>query len=108
MNKITLKDYNTLSKIVYDSDPKKGGQYSKNKTIRKPNFSQPYKVLDISRNGTYGPHHKYGAKNGMQAMAVAPINKKGQVDYSHITVTYAGTNFGDANDRAADWNNIIK
>ncbi|WP_265488872.1 lipase family protein [Lactobacillus sp. PV034] len=41
-------------------------------------------------------------------MAVAPINKKGQVDYSHITVAYAGTNMFDINDLGADGNNIIK
>ena len=44
----------------------------------------------------------------MQAMTVSPVNKNGKVDYSHITVAYAGTNFGDRNNVGADWNNIIK
>ena len=41
-------------------------------------------------------------------MVVAPVNKNGKVDYSHITVAYADTNMDDANDPGADWNNIIK
>ena len=109
MHAINLHDYNSISRDVYKIDPKNGNKYSVGYTLnKKSNYSQPYKILDISRNGTYGPHQKYGAKNGMQAMTVAPVNKNGKVDYSHITVAYAGTNMDDANDRSANWNNIIK
>ncbi len=31
-----------------------------------------YKVLDISRNGTYGDKNQYGVSNHMQAMTVTP------------------------------------
>ena len=109
MHAINLHDYNSISRDVYKIDPKNGNKYSVGYTLnKKSNYSQPYKILDISRNGTYGPHQKYGAKNGMQAMTVAPVNKNGKVDYSHITIAYAGTNFGDIQDDGTDWNNVIR
>lgn len=57
----------------------------------KPNLGK-YKILKIEDN----------QENGMQAMAVAPIGADGQPDYSQITITYAGTNFGDNRDRSTD------
>ncbi|QNQ80146.1 hypothetical protein [Lactobacillus sp. PV034] len=79
-----IKDFNIISNEVYRVDPKKENNYVVNNNFHPKGISQIYRILDISRNGTYGPHQKYGAKNGMQAMAVAPENKKGKVDYSHI------------------------
>lgn len=35
-------------------------------------------------------------------MAVAPVSKNGEVDYSHVTVAYADTNFSDGKDVAED------
>ena len=40
--------------------------------------------------------------NGMQAMAVAPVNKNGNVDYSHVVIAYAGTNKDDIKDLDTD------
>ncbi|WP_208422434.1 hypothetical protein [Latilactobacillus fragifolii] len=39
-------------------------------------------------------------------MAVAPVNKAGEVDYSHIMVAYAGTNQSDFKDIAEDLQGI--
>ena len=107
MQSIKLRDYNILSDQVYDIDPKKGAKYMVNKNFHPKNISQSYKILDISRDGTYGSHHQYGAKNGMQAMTVAPVSKNGKVDYGHITIAYAGTNMADGADRATDFENIV-
>ncbi|QNQ80156.1 lipase family protein [Lactobacillus sp. PV034] len=104
---IPLRDYNILSDEVYITDPKKGSNYLINGNFHPKNISQSYRILDISRNGTYGPHHKYGAKNGMQAMTVAPVDKKGKVDYGHITIAYAGTNTADKADVRTDLENIV-
>ena len=82
---VPIRDYNIFSNQVYYIDPKKGNYYFVNEYFQPIGVSQSYKVLDISRNGTYGSHQKYGAKNGMQAMAVAPVNKNGKVDYSWHT-----------------------
>ena len=43
----------------------------------------------------------------MQAMTVAPVDKKGKVDYGHITIAYAGTNMADGADIATDIENIV-
>ena len=40
--------------------------------------------------------------NGMQAMAVAPVDKSGNVDYSHVVIAYAGTNKDDIKDLGTD------
>ena len=40
--------------------------------------------------------------NGMQAMAVAPVDKNGNVDYSHVVIAYAGTNKDDIKDIETD------
>ena len=50
---------------------------------------ESYYILDISRNGTYGNKKQYGVPNHMQAMTVAPV-KDGVVDYSQLTIAYAG------------------
>ena len=104
----TITDYNSFSQKVYNVDPKMGAKYSVGDSMhKKSKISQRYKILDISRDGTYGPSHKYGATNGMQAMTVAPVDKKGKVDYGHITIAYAGTNTGDIKDILTDVENVI-
>ena len=44
--------------------------------------------------------------NGMQAMAVAPVDKNGNVDYSHVVIAYAGTNKDDLLDIQTDIQSI--
>ncbi|QHF54381.1 MULTISPECIES: lipase [Streptococcus] len=56
-----------------------------------------YRIIDAKDNPT----------NGMQAMAVAPVDSEGRVDYTNITIAYAGTNFGDPKDRQTDLNSVI-
>ena len=40
--------------------------------------------------------------NGMQAMAVAPVDKNGNVDHSHVVISYAETNSSDIKDLGTD------
>lgn len=61
------------------------------------NIIQSYKILKVEDNH----------KNGMQAMAVAPI-KDGKVDTSEVVIAYAGTNFEDHLDRATDVSTVIQ
>ncbi|MBP2100079.1 alpha/beta hydrolase family protein [Enterococcus rivorum] len=51
------------------------------------------KILKIQENSS---------TDGLQAMAVAPINKQGTVDTSNIIIAYAGTNSSDFNDLETD------
>ena len=45
--------------------------------------------------------------NGMQAMAIAPIDKAtGKVDYSQVVIAYAGTNFADFLDLQTDLQSV--
>ena len=57
-----------------------------------------YKILALEDN----------QNNGMQAMAVAPVNDRGEVDTSEIVIAYAGTRFSDSRDRDADWQQVVK
>ena len=49
---------------------------------------------------------KDNISNGMQAMAVAPVDKNGNVDYSHVVIAYAGTNKDDRLDIQTDIQSI--
>lgn len=89
-----------MANEVYLLDTKKGGKYFVGKKLGRAGDS--YKILDISRDGTYGKKHEYGSVNHMQAMAVAPVDKKGKVDKSQITIAYAGTNPTDITDLKTD------
>ena len=42
----------------------------------------------------------------MQAMAVAPVDKNGNVDYSQVVIAYAGTNFADFLDLQTDLQSV--
>ena len=92
-----ISEYNTFTQRVYNTDPLKGKKYKKGQLIPGTN----YKILDISRNGTYGNKKQYGVPNHMQAMAVAPV-KNGVVDYSQLTIAYVGTNPEDKVDLVTD------
>ena len=45
--------------------------------------------------------------NGMQAMAVDPVDKNGNVDYSHIVSAYAGTNKDDIKNLDTDLQSLV-
>ncbi len=87
---IPLNDMNYYSQRVYNLDPLK-------KLKNRPDVGndgiassgESYYILDISGNGTYGKKKQYGVPNHMQAMTVAPV-KDGVVDYSQLTIAYAG------------------
>lgn len=86
---ITDENYNKISDIVYWLDPndkKKFDPFLKEGSVRKLGGKE-FKILKIQKNSK---------TDGMQAMAVAPIDfKTGKVDTSQIVIVYAGTNFDD-------------
>ena len=57
-----------------------------------------YKVLAVENN----------KDNGMQAMAVAPVDSNGEVDTSQIVIAYAGTDFSDQLDTQTDIQQVIQ
>ena len=88
------KDYKEISMDAYRVDRKKVEQpLRENQKLTKSNF----KILQVEDN----------QENGMQAMAVAPVNDRGEVDTRRIVIAYAGTNFSDSNDRNTDFQNVI-
>ena len=94
-------DYlNDVAMKVYLVDNQKGGKYYIGKKLESIT-GKGYKILDISRNGTYGNKNQYGIPNHMQAITVAPV-KDGVVDYSQLTIAYAGTNPDDKVDLVTD------
>lgn len=100
-----ILDYNYFSYRVYLVDPLKKVKSSEAKPSKSVEETTPnnvnYEILDISRNGTYGNKNQYGVPNHMQAMTVAPV-KDGVVDYSQLTIAYAGTNSDDKVDLVTD------
>ena len=68
---ISTEVYEINNKIEY----KEGGRILNNK----------YEILAVENN----------KDNGMQAMAVAPVDSNGEVDTSQIVIAYAGTDFSD-------------
>lgn len=95
---LTEEQLKNISDRVYhlDSSRKDFEPDLKVNSLANFDFDNPdigkYKILKVEDN----------QENGMQAMAVAPIGADGQPDYSQITITYAGTNFGDNRDRSTD------
>jgi len=63
--------YRDLSDVVYDVDKLKGKDIKEGKILK-----GKYKVLSLEDN----------QNNGMQAMAVAPVNARGEVDTSKIVI----------------------
>ena len=45
--------------------------------------------------------------NGMRAMAVATVDKNGNLDYSHVVIAYAGTNSSDIKDLGTDVQSLL-
>lgn len=76
---VTEKDYNELANEAYKVDSGKvSTPYKKGDTVA----AGKYQVLKVEDNTT----------NGMQAMAVAPVDKAGNVDTSQVVIAYAETN----------------
>ncbi|MHC4024659.1 hypothetical protein [Streptococcus sp. KHUD_018] len=87
---ITEKDYRYIADDVYKVDALKVNRpYSKDDLVGNDRFKVITKPIDNS-------------SNGMQAMAVAPVDKNGNVDYSHVVIAYAGTNKDDIKDLETD------
>ena len=88
---ITDKSFNYLVDQVYEVDKNKNSTpWKAGDELRKD--SQSFRVLSTKDN----------TANGMQAMAVAPVDKNGNVDYSHVVISYAGTNSSDIKDLGTD------
>ena len=75
----TDKDYTPEANKIYPFNPKKRDLGN-------------FKVVEVIDN----------TSNGMQAMAVAPVDKNGNVDNSHVVIAYAGTNKDDIKDLGTD------
>ncbi|GEL79133.1 hypothetical protein [Enterococcus mundtii] len=78
------KEYQEFSDKVYRLDQNDDKKYDSDMTegtIFK--IDKKYKILKIQEN--------FGS-DGMQAMAVAPLDEKGNVDTSRVVICYAGTN----------------
>ena len=87
---ITEKDYRYIADDVYKVDALKVSRpYSKDDLVGNDRFKVISKPID-------------NRSNGMQAMAVAPVDKNGNVDYSHVVIAYAGTNKDDIKDLGTD------
>ena len=89
--KITDKNYNDIVDGVYNVDAGKVKRPWSDDKIFKSN-GQTFRVLKTQDN----------TSNGMQAMAVAPVDKNGNVDYSHVVLDYAGTNKDDIKNLGTD------
>lgn len=94
--------YKYLSDEIYKIESDKQN-YAENKEIFDSvgnNIAKrnKYKILALEDN----------QNNGMQAMAVAPVNDRGEVDTSKIVIAYAGTRFSDSRDRDTDWQQVVK
>ncbi|MFC0234478.1 hypothetical protein ACFFIF_10780 [Vagococcus entomophilus] len=85
----TDKQYRQLSDDIYKAE-KLHPRYDK--TLKEGAIKEyggvNYQVLKVEDN----------TSNGMQAMAVAPVNKADKVDMSKVVITYAGTNSDDNKD----------
>ena len=91
---ITEKDYRYIADDVYKVDALKVNRpYSKDDLVGNDRF----KVISNPIDNTY---------NGMQAMVVAPVDKNGNVDYSHVVIAYSGTNKDDRLDIQTDIQSI--
>lgn len=91
----TDAEYREFSDRVYRLDPKEKNKYApdmKEGSLVKVKDKE-YKIVKIQENSK---------TDGMQSMAVAPVDKNGNVDTSQIMIAYAGTNPKDWNDLETD------
>ncbi|WP_231067420.1 hypothetical protein [Streptococcus gordonii] len=90
------KNYHDIVDGVYNVDAGKVKRPWRDDKIFKSN-GQNFQVLKTKDNTT----------NGMQAMAVAPVDKNGNVDYSQVVIAYAGTNSSDIKDIETDLQSLV-
>ena len=87
---VTEEDYRYIVDDVYDVDSGKvSNPIQEGRLVANDRFKVISKPID-------------NTSNGMQAMAVAPVDKNGNVDYSHVVIAYAGTNKDDIKDLGTD------
>ena len=87
---VTEEDYRYIVDDVYDVD---SGKVSNPIQEGRLVANDRFKVISNPIDNT---------SNGMQTMAVAPVDKNGNVDYSHVVIAYAGTNSSDIKDFGTD------
>ena len=89
------KDYRDVSYFAYkiDNAAKERINIKEGRNI----LEGKYKVLSLEDN----------QNNGMQAVAVAPVNARGEVDTSKIIIAYAGTRVGDRRDIDTDVQQVL-
>jgi len=94
----TDEQYQWLSDRVYWLDPK---HLKHNTSFREGSIKficgKKFKILKLKENSK---------TDGMQAMAVAPLDEKGNVDTSRVVISYAGTNTSDIKDIETDLRTI--
>ncbi|MGT2909437.1 lipase family protein, partial [Streptococcus dentapri] len=90
---ITEKNYKELADDVYKVDSGKEKNPVKEGSLV---GGDKYQVLKVEDN----------TANGMQAMAVAPVDKNGNVDTSQVVIAYAGTNSADGKDLDTDLQSV--
>ncbi|MFU2223079.1 hypothetical protein [Streptococcus pluranimalium] len=89
----TDKEYNRISKDVYRVDSGK--------------VDNPIKQGDTVAGGQFQVLKvKDNTDNGMQVIAVAPVDKNGEADYSEVVIAYAKTNREDFKDLGTDIQSI--
>ena len=87
---VTEEDYRYIVDDVYDVDTGKvSNPIQEGRLVANDRF----KVISNPIDNT---------ANGMQTMAVASVDKNGNVDYSHVVIAYAGTNSSDIKDFGTD------
>ncbi len=87
---VTEEDYRYIVDDVYDVD---SGKVSNPIQEGRLVANDRFKVISNPIDNT---------ANGMQTMAVASVDKNGNVDYSHVVIAYAGTNSSDIKDFGTD------
>ena len=76
---ISDKEYNKIADEVYDVDSSKIGNPLKEGQVV---VDEKFVILKSEDN----------TDNGMLAMAVEPVDKNGEADYSEVVIAYAGIN----------------
>ncbi|MFU2181406.1 hypothetical protein ACM0P9_03935 [Streptococcus pluranimalium] len=86
---ITDQEYNKIANKVYEVD---SGKTNSPVVTGDKILNKKYIVI----------HSEDNTSNGMQAMAVAPVDKNGKADYSEVVIAYAGTNSKNVADLVTD------
>ncbi|WP_181055178.1 hypothetical protein [Enterococcus mundtii] len=95
---LTDEIYRFLSEYIYWTDPK---HPKHNKNFREGSIKvvegYKFKILKLKENSK---------TDGMQAMAVGPLDEKGNVSTSQVVISYAETNISDFKDIETDLRTI--